>query len=51
MISYSSWGGSKLHGQKYLITEVLKGELGFEGFTVSDWGGIDRIAPITMRPW
>ncbi len=45
MISYSSWGGSKLHGQKYLITEVLKGELGFEGFTVSDWGGIDRIAP------
>jgi len=43
MISFSSWDGSKMHGQKYLITEVLKGELGFAGFTVSDWGGIDLI--------
>ncbi len=45
MISFSSWGGSKMHGQKYLITEVLKGELGFEGFVVSDWGGIDQVRP------
>jgi beta-glucosidase len=45
MISFSSWGGMKMHAQKYLITDVLKGELGFEGFTVSDWGGIDQITP------
>ncbi|MCB9452528.1 MAG: glycoside hydrolase family 3 C-terminal domain-containing protein [Anaerolineaceae bacterium] len=45
MISFSSWGGMKMHAQHYLITDVLKGELGFEGFVVSDWGGIDQINP------
>jgi beta-glucosidase len=44
MISYSSWGGLKMHAQKYLITDVLKGELGFQGFVVSDWGGIDQLS-------
>ncbi len=44
MISYSSWGGMKMHAQKYLITDVLRGELGFEGFIVSDWAGIDQIS-------
>ena len=43
MISYSSWNGQKLHGHQYLITTVLKGELGFSGFVVSDWNGIDQI--------
>ncbi|WP_200207052.1 glycoside hydrolase family 3 protein [Micromonospora coerulea] len=43
MISYSSWNGVKLHGNQYLITTVLKGELGFTGFVVSDWNGIDQI--------
>jgi beta-glucosidase len=43
MISYSSWNGVKLHGHEYLITDVLKGELGFEGFVLSDWGGIDQV--------
>ncbi|MBK8026269.1 MAG: glycoside hydrolase family 3 C-terminal domain-containing protein [Chloroflexi bacterium] len=45
MISFSSWGGMKMHAQQYLITDVLKGELGFSGFVVSDWGGIDQISP------
>jgi beta-glucosidase len=43
MISFSSWNGQKLHGHRYLITDVLKGELGFTGFTVSDWAGIDQL--------
>jgi beta-glucosidase len=43
MISFSSWNGVKLHGHQYLITTVLKGELGFTGFVVSDWNGIDQI--------
>ncbi len=43
MISYSSWNGQKMHAQSYLITTVLKGELGFSGFVVSDWAGIDQI--------
>jgi beta-glucosidase len=33
----------KMHAQKYLITDVLKKELGFGGFVVSDWGGVDQI--------
>jgi len=43
MVSYSSWNGQKLHGSQYLITTVLKGELGFTGFVVSDWAGIDQL--------
>jgi beta-glucosidase len=34
-----------MHAQKYLLTDVLKGELGFAGFLVSDWGSIDAIGP------
>ncbi len=45
MVSFSSWGDMKMHAQQYLITDVLKGELGFNGFVVSDWGGIDQITP------
>jgi beta-glucosidase len=45
MVSFSSWNGTKMHGHKYLITDVLKEELGFEGFVVSDWQGIDQIDP------
>ncbi len=45
MVSFSSWNGENLHGHRYLLTDVLKGELGFEGFIVSDWGGIDYVAP------
>jgi beta-glucosidase len=43
MVSYSSWQGTKMHAQRYLLTDVLKGELGFSGFLVSDWGAIDQI--------
>lgn len=43
MISYSSWNGEKMHGNRHLITDVLKGELGFRGFTVSDWAAIDQL--------
>jgi beta-glucosidase len=44
MVSYSSWNGVKMHGNKYLLTDVLKGELGFKGFLVSDWAAIDQIS-------
>ena len=43
MVSYSSWNGEKMHGQAYLISEVLKNELGFDGFVISDWFGIDEL--------
>jgi beta-glucosidase len=43
MVSYSSWNGLKMHGNKYLLTDVLKKELGFKGFLVSDWAAIDQL--------
>ena len=43
MVSYSSWNGMRMHAQQYLISDVLKDELGFEGFVVSDWQAIDEI--------
>ena len=45
MASLSSWNGEKCHGHRVLLTEVLKGELGFQGFVVSDWDGTDQIDP------
>ncbi len=45
MVSFSSWGGMKMHAQAYLLTDVLKGELAFDGFLVSDWEGINQITP------
>jgi beta-glucosidase len=43
MVSFSSWNGVKMHANHDLITDVLKNELGFPGFVVSDWGGIDQV--------
>lgn len=43
MASFSSWNGQKMHSQKELITDILKDELGFSGFVVSDWAGIDQV--------
>jgi len=49
MVSFSSWNGVKMHAQGHLITGVLKGELGFQGFVVSDWAGVDQISPDYAR--
>jgi beta-glucosidase len=39
MASYSSWRGLKMHGNRALLTDVLKGRLGFDGFVIGDWNG------------
>jgi beta-glucosidase len=43
MPSFSSWNGEKASGSKRLLTEILKGELGFEGFLISDYGALDQL--------
>ena len=43
MPSYSSWNGEKCSGSRRLLTEILKGELGFQGFLISDYGAIDQL--------
>lgn len=44
MVSYSSWNGQKMHGNRHLLTDVLKGELGFQGLLISDWAAIDQLS-------
>lgn len=44
MVSFNSWQGVKLHGHRYLLTDVLKGKLGFDGIVVSDWNGIGQVS-------
>jgi beta-glucosidase len=44
MVSFSSWNGDKCHGHKYLVTEVLKKDLQFDGYVISDWDGIDFLS-------
>jgi beta-glucosidase len=44
MASFNSFNGKKLHEHKFLITDVLKTELNFQGVVVSDWNAIDQIA-------
>ncbi len=45
MVSFSSWNGTRMHGNQYLLTDVLKGELGFKGFLLSDYLGMDQVTP------
>jgi beta-glucosidase len=43
MVSYSSFNGQKMHANAHLINDVLKGELGFKGFVISDWGAVKQL--------
>jgi beta-glucosidase len=33
----------KMHGNRELLTDVLKGQMGFDGFVISDWEGIHQL--------
>lgn len=43
MVSFSSWNGEKMHGHRALVTDTLKRDLGFRGFVVTDWEGINQL--------
>ena len=47
MASFNSWNGVKNHGNKYLLTDVLKTRMGFDGFVVGDWNGHGQIKGCT----
>ncbi len=58
MASFNSWVDTdpatsrvheqgRMHGNRYLMTEVLKQQLGFDGVVVSDWNGIAQVAGCT----
>ncbi len=43
MVGLNSWDNTKLAADSYLIQDVLKGDLDFKGFVVSDWYGVYEI--------
>ncbi len=47
MVSFSSWNGVKNHGNRTLLTDVLKGRMGFEGLVVGDWNGHAQVPGCT----
>lgn len=49
MASFSSWNGTKITGNRGLLTDVLKGRMGFEGFIVSDWNAHSQVPGCTLE--
>lgn len=49
MASFNSWHGDKLHGHKQLLTDVLRGDMGFKGMVVGDWNGHGQVAGCTNQ--
>jgi len=47
MASFNSWNGVKMHGNKTLLTDVLKDRMGFDGFVIGDWNGHGQVAGCT----
>jgi beta-glucosidase len=47
MASYNSWNGVKLHASHYLLTDILKGRFGFDGFVVGDWNAQEQVPGCT----
>ncbi|MEL0068601.1 MAG: glycoside hydrolase family 3 N-terminal domain-containing protein [Gammaproteobacteria bacterium] len=44
MASYNSWNGDKLHGNSALLTDVLRDQMGFDGFVLGDWNGHAQVS-------
>jgi beta-glucosidase len=47
MASFNSWNGVKVHADHHLLTDVLKGRLGFQGFVVGDWDAHEQLPGCT----
>jgi beta-glucosidase len=41
MPSYNEVDGIPSHANRWLLEEILRGEMKFRGYTYSDWGGVD----------
>jgi len=49
MVGLNSWDDVKLSANAYLLTDLLKNELGFQGLVVSDWYGVYEIPSNTYQ--
>ncbi|MBT8038724.1 MAG: glycosyl hydrolase [Xanthomonadales bacterium] len=45
MVGFNSYNGINMHQNRYLVADVLKGELGFDGVVLTDWDGGQRFGP------
>jgi beta-glucosidase len=45
MVGFNSYNGVNMHQNGYLVNDVLKGELGFNGVVLTDWDGGLRFGP------
>ncbi|PYQ60938.1 MAG: hypothetical protein DMF58_06555, partial [Acidobacteria bacterium] len=49
MVSQSSWHGREMHGNRELLTDVLKRRMGFNGFIIGDWNGHGQVPGCTNQ--
>jgi len=49
MPSHSSVNGVRMHENKELLTDLLKGELGFDGFIISDWESVNELSGESLK--
>jgi beta-glucosidase len=47
MASFNSWQGERMHGNQYLLTDILKNHMGFDGLVVGDWNGHEFVSGCT----
>lgn len=43
MSCYSAYDGVPVSGSRRYMTDILRGDLGFDGYVYSDWGSVDRL--------
>ena len=43
MASFNSWNGEKAHGSDYLLKDILRDQMGFDGLVVGDWNGHGQV--------
>lgn len=43
MAAHNELNGIPCHADKWMMTDIMRGEYGFKGFIVSDWMDVDRI--------
>lgn len=49
MASFNSWQGDRMHGHQYLLTDILKNHMGFDGLVVGDWNGHEFVSGCTKN--
>lgn len=49
MASFNSWQGERMHGHQYLLTDILKNHMGFDGLVVGDWNGHEFVSGCTKN--